>query len=124
MSSAKDYAAKTVRRLRRRRHCRRKTFGTAEKPRLTVFRSHKNIYCQLIDDMNGVTLASASTKHKDAQIEGFAGNKNDATSVGKAIAEKAVALGISSVQFDRNGYKFHGRVKALADAAREGGLKF
>jgi len=124
MSSAKDYAARNVRRLRRRRHCRRKVFGTAAKPRLTVFRSHKNIYCQLIDDMKGVTLVSASTKHKGAQIDGFAGNKNAATAVGKAIAEKAQAMGISAVQFDRNGYKFHGRVKALADAAREGGLKF
>ena len=124
MSSSRDYDAKKVRRIRRKAHVRRKVFGSAEKPRLTVFRSHKNIYCQLIDDRCGKTLASSSTVQKGTSVEGFNGNASAATVVGTDIAEKAGRLGISSVQFDRNGYKFHGRVKALAQAARDGGLKF
>lgn len=88
-----------------------------------MFRSHKNIYCQIVDDYLGQTLASASTRAKDASVAA-GGNVEAAKSVGKAIAEKAKAVGIEAVKFDRNGYKFHGRVKALADAAREAGLKF
>jgi large subunit ribosomal protein L18 len=112
--------------LRRKHHIRRKIFGSAEKPRLTIFRSHQNIYCQLVDDARGVTLASASTRGKDLRdgLGGKGGNRGAAVSVGKAIAEKAKSLGIAAVAFDRNGYRFHGRVKALADAAREAGLKF
>src|SRR5262245_46904401 len=117
---------KIVRRLRRKRHIRRKVFGTAAKPRLTVFRSHQNIYCQLIDDSLGVTLVSASTQEKDlkTQLGQKGGNRSASTLVGKHIAEKAKGLGISAIAFDRNGYRFHGRIKALADAAREAGLKF
>jgi large subunit ribosomal protein L18 len=117
---------KIVRRLRRKRHIRRKVFGTAAKPRLTVFRSHQNIYCQLIDDSRGVTLVSASTLSKDLKGESGqkGGNRAASVLVGKQIAEKARGLGISAIAFDRNGYRFHGRIKALADAAREAGLKF
>jgi large subunit ribosomal protein L18 len=117
---------KIVRRLRRKRHIRRKVIGTAAKPRLTVFRSHQNIYCQLIDDSRGVTLVSASTQEKDlkTQLGEKGGNRSASALVGKQIAEKAKGLGISAIAFDRNGYRFHGRIKALADAAREAGLKF
>ena len=99
---------------------RGKISGTAERPRMTVFRSNKSIYVQLVDDTKGVTIASASAKSVDAQ-----GNKSEiAAKVGQLIAERAKAAGIESVVFDRNGYLFHGRVKSLADAARNGGLKF
>ena len=99
---------------------RGKISGTAERPRMTVFRSNKSIYVQLVDDTKGVTIASASSKLVDAQ-----GNKSEiAAKVGQLIAERAKAAGIESVVFDRNGYLFHGRVKSLADAARNGGLKF
>jgi large subunit ribosomal protein L18 len=99
---------------------RKRITGTATKPRLSVFRSNKSIYCQLIDDVNGVTLASASSKEFPTS-----GNKVDqSANVGKQIAEKAKGLQIESVVFDRSGYLYHGRVKALADGAREGGLKF
>lgn len=107
--------------MRRKRHIRRSVYGSAEKPRLTVFRSHNNISCQLIDDFKGVTLASASTLQKALGASG--GNCNAAVAVGKAIAERSLALGISTAQFDRNGYRFHGRVQALVEAAREAGLK-
>ena len=112
--------------IRRKLHIRKKVFGTAEKPRLTVFRSHKNIFCQLIDDSRGVTIAASSTLSKDLReaLGGKGGNRGAATTVGKAIAEKAKGLGIQAIAFDRNGYRYHGRVKALADAARQGGLKF
>ncbi|MDO5395334.1 MAG: 50S ribosomal protein L18 [Bacteroidales bacterium] len=94
--------------------------GTAARPRMTVFRSNKQIYVQLIDDLSGKTLAAASSKGLEAK-----GTKSEiAAAVGKAIAEKAQGAGIQEVVFDRNGYLFHGRVKSLADAAREGGLKF
>lgn len=93
--------------------------GTAERPRMSVFRSNKQIYVQLIDDLAGKTLAATSSKGIEE------GTKSEiAAKVGKAIADKAVAAGIQEVVFDRNGYLFHGRVKSLADAAREGGLKF
>lgn len=113
-------------RLRRKKHIRRKIFGVAAKPRLTVFRSHKNISCQLIDDAKGTTLAASSTQQSDLResLGGKGGNRTAAALVGKSIAEKAKGLGIQAVSFDRNGYRYHGCVKALADAAREGGLKF
>ena len=126
MSSRKDLKDKQRKHLRRKRHIRRKVFGTAEQPRLVVFRSHKNIYCQIVDDRAGRTLAAASTRAKTVaeRADGFLGNCKAASEVGKEIADKARAAGIEKVQFDRGGYRYHGRVKALADAAREGGLKF
>ena len=109
-------------RLKRHRRVRAKISGTPERPRLNVFRSAKHIYAQIIDDVNGVTLASASTMEKG--FEGFGGNKEAAAKVGKAVAVKALEKGISEVVFDRSGYLYHGRVKELAEGAREGGLKF
>ena len=107
----------------RKARSRAKFFGTAEKPRLSVFRSNKGIYVQLIDDITEKTLIAASSADKG--IADAKGNKIDqAKLVGKAIAEKAIKAGISSVRFDRNGYLYHGRVKSLAEGAREGGLKF
>ena len=108
-------------RLRRHRRVRGKISGTAARPRLDVFRSAKHIYAQLIDDEAGVTLAAASTLDKD--FNGYGGNVDAATQVGKNIAAKALEKGITEVVFDRGGYVYHGRVKALADGAREGGLK-
>ena len=109
---------------RQKRHARvrGKISGTPERPRLCVFRSECNIYAQLIDDVNGVTLASASTVEKG--FEGNGGNIEAAKKVGAAIAERAKAKGIENVVFDRGGYIYHGRVQALAEAAREGGLNF
>ena len=107
---------------RKRIHLRiRKTIGgTASKPRLSVFRSNKEIYCQLIDDLNGFTLASSSSKNLDDKS-----SKNDlAKRVGLNIAEKAKSLNIDAVVFDRSGYLYHGRIKSLAEGAREGGLQF
>jgi large subunit ribosomal protein L18 len=113
---------KTLRRAKIKRRIRKKVFGTTAVPRLSVFRSNKQIYAQIIDDTTGKTLASAgSLKHEDAQ--GIA-KKDQASLVGKMIAENAVKAGIESVVFDRNGYLYHGRVKSLADSAREAGLKF
>ena len=109
-------------RLKRHKRVRAKVFGTAERPRLNVFRSEANIYAQIIDDVNGVTLASASSL--DKAIEGYGGNVAAATAVGKLLAERAKAKGIETVVFDRGGYLYHGRVKALAEGAREGGLQF
>ena len=109
--------------VRQARHARvrRKISGTAECPRLNVFRSNKNIYAQLIDDVAGVTLASASTKESEIA----SGTKTEAAAaVGKLIAERSVAKGIKEVVFDRGGYLYHGRVQALAEAARENGLDF
>lgn len=111
---------KNVARLRRHRRVRGKISGTAERPRLAVFRSSKHIYAQIIDDVAGVTLASASSMDKD--FEGFGGNIEAATKVGNAIAKKALEKGINTVVFDRGGFVYHGRVKALAEGAREGGL--
>jgi large subunit ribosomal protein L18 len=117
--------AKRRQQLRRRNHVRRRIQGTAERPRLTVFRSNKHIYAQLIDDSRGVTLASASSLAvKEGEKAGYGGNVKGAVAVGKKIAEEAKAKGIALAAFDRGHYKYHGRVKALADAAREGGLKF
>lgn len=112
-------------RTRRKFRVRKRTRGSAERPRLCVSRSHKNIAVQLIDDESGKTLASASTLDKD--LSGsvkYGGNADAATAVGKAIAEKAAAAGVKTVCFDRGPYKYHGRVAALAAAAREGGLEF
>ena len=109
-------------RLKRHARVRSKISGTAACPRLDVFRSNSNIYAQLIDDVNGVTLAAASSNEKDFGISG--GNKEGAHKVGKLIAERAVSKGITEVVFDRGGYIYHGRVKELAEGAREGGLKF
>ena len=107
---------------RRHRRVRGKVNGTAERPRLCVSRSNKNIYAQVIDDVTGTTLCAASTVEKG--FEGSGGNKEAARKVGKMIAERAAAKGIETVVFDRGGYIFHGRVKELAEGAREGGLKF
>ena len=116
---------KAVRRLRRRNHVRRKIVGTAERPRLTVFRSSKHIYAQLIDDVSGATLAAASSCGKETQgALPYGGNVKAATEVGKRLAEAAKAKGVTKAAFDRGPYRYHGRVKALADAAREAGLKF
>lgn len=109
-------------RLKRHRRIRGKISGTAERPRLSVFRSNKNIYAQLIDDVEGVTLASASTNDKNISAEGS--KMEQAAEVGKALAETAAKKNIKSVVFDRSGYLYHGRIQALADAARENGLEF
>lgn len=109
-------------RLGRHRRVRGKVKGTAQRPRLNVFRSTSNIYAQLIDDIKGVTLVSASTL--DKEFKGNGGNKEAAKAVGKMIAERAVKKDITEVVFDRGGYIYHGRVKELAEGAREGGLKF
>ena len=113
---------KNTARLKRHARVRKKLSGTAARPRLNVFRSTKHIYAQLIDDVAGVTLASASSMEKG--FEGFGGNKEAAKKVGMAIARKAQEKGISEIVFDRSGYIYHGRVKELAEGAREGGLKF
>lgn len=109
-------------RLKRHKRVRGRISGTPEIPRLNVFRSESNIYAQIIDDVNGKTMVSASTL--DKSIEGYGGNVTAASAVGKLLAERAKAKGIESVVFDRGGYLYHGRVQALADGAREGGLKF
>jgi large subunit ribosomal protein L18 len=115
--------AKNRRRLRRRRHVRRSIVGTAERPRLTVFRSSKHIYAQLVDDLNGVTIAAASSSGKAPSVP-YGGNVKAATVVGKKLAEEAKGKGVTQAAFDRGHYRYHGRVKALADGAREGGLQF
>ena len=109
-------------RLKRHARVRAKISGTAECPRLDVFRSNSNIYAQLIDDVKGVTLAAASTVEKD--FEGATGNKEAARKVGQLIAKRALDKGIECCVFDRGGYIYHGRVLELAEGAREGGLKF
>lgn len=112
-------------RLRRRRHVRRRIRGDAERPRLTVFRSNKNMAAQLIDDDQGRTLAAASTREGDIRSETkYGGNKAAAEVVGRTLAERAIAAGIKKVKFDRREYKYHGRIAALADAARAAGLDF
>ena len=112
---------KTLRRSRRKAGIRKRVYGTADTPRLSIFRSSKHVYAQVIDDATGKTLAAASSVagklEKGCTVDA-------AKRVGTAIAEKAKTAGVQSVAFDRNGFRFHGRVKALADAAREGGLKF
>ncbi len=115
--------AKVLRRQKIRYNIRKKIAGAAGKPRLSVFRSNTEIYVQLIDDVNGATLASASSKDKDIQAQ-KAPKTEKSKMVGAAIARKAQELGITTVVFDRGGYLYHGRVKAVAEAAREAGLKF
>ena len=109
-------------RLKRHKRVRAKVFGTPERPRLNVFRSEKNIYAQVINDVAGHTLVSASSL--DKEIEGNGGNKTAARAVGKLVAERCKAAGIDTVVFDRGGYVYHGRVAELAEGAREGGLEF
>ena len=109
-------------RLKRHKRVRGKISGTPERPRLNVFRSETNIYAQVIDDVNGVTLVSASSLEK--AFEGKGGNIEAARKVGEMVAERAKAKGIENVVFDRGGYVYHGRVQALAEGAREGGLNF
>lgn len=115
---------KEERRLRIKKRIRKNIFGTSEKPRMSVFRSNKDIYVQIIDDNEGKTLLAVSSKNKELAEEVKGVNKIDqAKAVGKLAAKMSIEKGISTVVFDRNGYLYHGRVKSLADAAREGGLK-
>lgn len=114
--------SKEIRRAKIKRRIRKNVSGTSDVPRLTVFRSNKQIYAQIIDDVNGVTLVSASS-YKNKAADNLP-KIDQAKVVGKELAEKAVKAGVEKVVFDRNGYLYHGRVKSLADSAREGGLKF
>jgi large subunit ribosomal protein L18 len=114
--------SKTDRRLRIKRRIRKISSGTPKRPRLAVFRSNKEIYAQVIDDTNGVTIAAASSQDKELKAEGT--KTQIAAEVGKSIAKKAIEKGVSEVAFDRGGNLYHGRVKSLAEGAREGGLKF
>ncbi len=112
-------------RLKRKKRIRKSIFGTAERPRLTVFRTTKHIYAQIIDDTAGYTLASASTVEKEVKKNLVKGERATiANLVGKSIAERAIKKGVQKVIFDRNGFLYHGRVKALSDGAREAGLNF
>ena len=112
-------------RQRRQFRVRKRIRGSTERPRLSVFRSHRNLACQIIDDSSGKTLVSVGTKDKDVRTDvKYGGNKAAAQKIGKMLAEKAIAAGIKQVAFDRGHYKYHGRVAALADAAREAGLSF
>ncbi len=115
---------KNVQRWRRKNRVRKKLRGTADRPRLSVHRSNKHLYCQVIDDVTGKTIASASTRDKDirGQIKN-GGNCDAAKVIGAAIAERAKAAGVTNVKLDRGRFKYHGRVAELADAAREGGLQ-
>ncbi len=113
---------RNAQRLKRHTRVRGKISGTPERPRLAVYRSNAHISCQIIDDINGVTLASANSY--EASFEGIGSNKEAARKVGNMIAERALAKGITTVVFDRGGYIYHGRVSELAEGAREGGLKF
>ncbi|TVQ81188.1 MAG: 50S ribosomal protein L18 [Phycisphaeraceae bacterium] len=115
--------AKQMRRTRRQMRTRKRVRGTPERPRLCVYRSVHHIYVQVIDDLSGRTLASASTVDKACSAS-KPGNSTAAAEVGKLIAERAKSAGLSTVVFDRNGFQYHGRIKALAEAAREGGLQF
>ena len=112
-------------RVKRHERVRKNLYGTPERPRLCVYRSSKNISAQVIDDVNRVTLVSASSLDKDLKAEiGYGGNKGAAKKVGEAVAKRALAKGIEEVCFDRGGFLYHGRVAELAEGAREGGLKF
>ena len=112
-------------RVRRNWRSRRKVFGTPERPRLVVYRSARHIYAQIVDDLAGVTLASSSSVAKPLRNSiKYGGNQDAAKHVGSAIAKQAMDIGIKAVCFDRNGYKYHGRIKALADGARDAGLAF
>ncbi len=116
---------KAARRLRRKRHIRRSLFGLPSRPRLSIYKSVAHMYAQIIDDERGATLCAASTLDKDVKgaLKG-SGNKIAAEAVGKLLAERAKSAGVSKVVFDRNGFRYHGRVKALADGARAAGLEF
>lgn len=115
--------SKTQRRFRIKRRFKATVFGSPDQPRMSVFRSNKEIYVQIINDETGETLAAASSRDKD--VTGKGSSKTDQASlVGKLIAEKALAAGVTAIRFDRGGYLYHGRVKSLAEGAREGGLKF
>ena len=115
--------SKTDRRNKIRKRIRRDITGTESRPRLSIFRSNKEIYAQIVNDVDGKTLVAASSRDKDVtSAEG--GKKEKAALVGKALAEKALKAGIETISFDRSGYLYHGRVKSLAEGAREGGLKF
>ncbi|MCO5725246.1 50S ribosomal protein L18 [Robiginitalea marina] len=115
--------SKSEKRNKIRRRIRKVSFGTPERPRLSVFRSNKEIYAQIIDDTTGKTLVAASSRDKD--LSASKGTKSEiASEVGKVLAKKAQSAGVEAVAFDRGGYQYHGRVKSLADGAREGGLKF
>lgn len=117
--------ANALQRERRRRRVRRSLRGTPERPRLSIFRSNKHVYAQVINDESGRTLAAASTADKDIRGDvKYGGNKSAAQTIGKAIAQRALAAGVNQVCFDRREYKYHGRLAALADAAREAGLSF
>lgn len=114
---------KNQKRLRIKSRIRKVVSGTEARPRLAVFRSNKEIYAQIVDDVTGKTISSASSRDKD--IDSAKGTKTEiATLVGKSIAEKAIKAGVETISFDRGGYQYHGRVKSLAEGAREGGLKF
>lgn len=116
---------KTVQRQRRKRRVRKKVSGTSERPRLSIFRSHKHIYAQVIDDTAGRTIAAASSLDGALRERlSHGGNRDAASAVGEAVAGKAVEAGVKKVVFDRNGFPYHGRVRELADAARKGGLEF
>ncbi len=113
---------KNVRRSRRKQGIRKEIFGMPDRPRLSVFRSLNHVYAQVIDDLTGKTVVSASTRDKGFSEKGA--KMSEATAVGKLVAQRAKEKGVSKVVFDRNGYLYHGRIKALADGAREGGLQF
>lgn len=117
--------AKKIGKQNRQERIRKKISGTAERPRLSVYRSLNNIYAQIIDDAKGATLVAASTLEKDIKgTEGHKGNIDAAKKVGQLIAKKAMAAGVKKVVFDRSGYRYHGSIKALAEGSREGGLEF
>ena len=125
MNSASQQLLVQTRRLRRQRRVRNRLTGTSERPRLAVFRSSKHIYAQLIDDLSGVTLAAASSRSKEVKAgTPYGGNVKAAAVVGAKLAAVAKEKGIAKAAFDRGHYRYHGRVKALADAARKGGLDF
>ena len=123
--SSTRIAVKNIRRARRKADVRKGLYGTAERPRLSVFKSARHIYAQIINDADGKTICAASTVSKDirAAIK-YGGNSLAARQVGAALADKAIAAGVKAIVFDRNGFRFHGRLKALAEAAREKGLQF
>lgn len=116
-------AGNTDKRQKRRLRIRKKVVGTAERPRLSIFKSLKHLYAQVVDDSTGKTLAAVTTNIKDNRGKSFA-NINGAKTIGKQIAERATAAGVTQVVFDRSGYPYHGVVKAIAESAREAGLKF
>ncbi len=121
----KNQKLTNVQRWRRRNRVRKKLRGTPQQPRLSVHRSNKHVYCQVIDDESGKTLAAASTRDKELRGQiSYGGNCDAAKIIGQAIAERAKAAGVTAVKFDRGRFKFHGRVAELANAAREGGLEF